>query len=298
VEKVMWLKISLSSAVVLATLMAACTSGSPTGPQNTTDGRPGMRAIVGGTFQMGSTTGRPDEQPVHRVTVSSFYMDTIDVTQADFQTVMGRTPSYFKGNARRPVEMVTWFDAVLYCNARSKRDHLDTVYTFDSVIFAEETGCTDLPNLAFNFSKNGYHLPTEAQWEYACRAGTTTSYYWGDDTTTATMNKYMWSWHNSTDSTHPVAEKLPNPWGLYDMGGNVWQWCHDYYFPYSDSAQTDPTGPETGMWHVARGSSYGYMIASWMIGDLVRPSSRYGDNPNNFMSSSSAIIGFRCVCKK
>jgi formylglycine-generating enzyme len=284
-------------AAIIAAGVMVCNNS--TGPKENPQPS-GMRHIIGGTFQMGSINGRLDEQPVHTVTVSSFYMDTTDVTQADFQTVMGRTPSYFKGNARRPVEMVTWFDAVLYCNARSRRDHLDTVYTFDSVTFAEETGCTDLRNLAFNFSKNGYHLPTEAQWEYACRAGTTTSYYWGEDTSAATMNKYMWSWHNSTDSTHPVAEKLPNPWGLYDMGGNVWQWCHDYYFPYSDSAQTDPTGPEPemGMWHVARGSSYGYMIASWMIGDLVRPSSRYGDDPNRFMSSCSPIIGFRCVCKK
>ncbi len=293
----MKLRLIVCGGVLMA--LTACNSDNPVSPNgNTTVKRAGMRAIAGGTFQMGSANGRPDEVPVHKVTVSPFFMDTTDVTQADYQTLMKRNPSYYTGDEQRPVEMVTWFDAVLYCNARSKLDKLDTVYKFDTVTFMDETGCTDLQNLTSDFSKNGYRLPTEAEWEYACRAGTTTDYYWGDQIDTATMNKYMWTYRNSGNTTHPVAQKLPNPWGLYDMGGNVWQLCHDYYDDYSSAEQTDPTGPATGNWHVARGGTWLFMIASWTVGDLVRPSSRWGDNPNKFMSTQSPNQGFRCVCKK
>jgi formylglycine-generating enzyme required for sulfatase activity len=297
VEEMMYLKICLMMCLETAMVMTACNSDNPVSSDASTVNRPGMRAITGGTFQMGSENGRPDEKPVHKVTVSSFFMDTTEVTQADYQTLMKRNPSYYQGE-QQPVEMVTWFDAVLYCNARSKRDKLDTVYKFDTVTFMEETGCTDLQNLTNDFSKNGYRLPTEAEWEYACRAGTTTNYYWGNQEDSATMNKYMWTYFNGDNTTHPVAQKLPNPWGLYDMGGNVWQLCHDFYDAYNAADQTDPTGPATGNWHVGRGGTWLFMIASWTVGDLVRPSSRWGDDPNKFMSTQSPNQGFRCVCNK
>jgi formylglycine-generating enzyme len=274
----------------------------PAGPkENPTP--PGMRHIAGGNFQMGSITGRGDEQPVHSVTVSPFYIDTIDVTQADYLALMGTNPSAFTaGNdTMRPVENVTWFDAVLYCNARSKRDHLDTAYSYLSATSSQETGCTDLEGLAIDFSNNGYHLPTEAQWEYACRAGSTTAYFWGDDSTPATRMQHSWYSANSNNVTHPVATKLPNEWGLYDMSGNVWQWCNDVYDTYADSAQIDPTGPPTGTitmygnYHVIRGGSWMGYYGSWYVGDLLRSASRFGSNPASWFSSRMNAVGFRCA---
>jgi formylglycine-generating enzyme len=262
-----------------------------------------MRHITGGTFQMGSTNGRLDEQPVHTVTVSSFSIDTIDVTQADYVALLGVNPSYNPGDTdlSRPVQMVTWFDALLYCNARSKRDHLDTVYSFQSITSIPETGCTDLAGLTIDFSKNGYHLPTEAQWEYACRAGSTTDYYWGNDTNFSVRDHYSWYSANSNDLSHPVATKVPNAWGLYDMSGNVWQWCSDVYDHYADSAQTDPTGPPPGTittygsYHVVRGGSYLEYDASWYVGDLLRSSARFGESPTMWFPTQSPFVGFRCA---
>ena len=289
---------SLVCAAVMAALLIACNQNPASPKENPTP--PGMRHITGGTFQMGSTTGFPDEQPVHTVTVSSFYMDTTDVTQADYVALVGENPSLFTGNSRRPVEQVTWYDAVLYCNARSKRDHLDTVYSYLSVIGTPGNGCTGLDSLKIDFSKKGYHLPTEAQWEYACRAGSTTAYFWGDDSTITVRGLYSWYYENSPDSTQPVATKLPNAWGLYDMSGNVFQWCNDWYDYYkSDSAQTDPTGPSEpgiyGYYHVVRGGSWLLNYGSWHVDGLCRSAARATGNPGYFYQTNCLGFGFRCA---
>ncbi len=231
----------------------------------------GMVSIAGGTFQMGQPnpdlggySWSSDEQPAHSVTVSGFYMDTTEVTQGDYLTLMGVNPSQFTGDSLRSVEQVTWFDAVLYCNARSKRDGKDTVYTFTSITMGGTPAnwCTALGGLAVDFSKNGYRLPTEAEWEYACRAGTTTDFYWGGSyplTTTADTaaidNNAVW-YYNSNNSTARVGTKLPNAYRLYDMSGNVQEWCNDWYGSYSSGSQTDPTGPSTGTLGVMRGGSW------------------------------------------
>ncbi len=254
-----------------------------------------MVQIPGGTFRMGSTdTDFSDEQPVHPVTVSTFYIDTTDVTQADYQALMGVNPSYFTGVPQRPVEQVTWFDAVLYCNARSRRDGYDTVYSYSSITGAPGNGCSNLGNLTMDFTHHGYRLPTEAEWEYACRAGTATDYYWGGSyppliaSDTSTIDADAVWWHNSPDSTQPVASKLPNAWGLYDMAGNVWQWCNDWYGSYSSSAQSDPTGPSSGTYRVMRGGSwanydYNLRSADRYVSGYAIPGGWNGDN------------GFRCV---
>jgi formylglycine-generating enzyme required for sulfatase activity len=288
------------TATILA-LFVTCDQN-PTGPKENPV-PPGMHYITGGTFQMGSTTGRSDELPVHTVTVSSFYIDTTDVTQADYLALMGTNPSAFTAGSdtKRPVEQVTWYDAVLYSNARSKSDHLDTVYSYLSAISTPETGCTDLDGLAIDLSKNGYHLPTEAQWEYACRADSTTDYFWGNDTTFATRGQYSWYSDNSDNVTHPVATKLPNAWGLYDMSGNVWQWCNDLYDNYPDGEQTDPTGPPPGTitmfgnYHIVRGGSFMGFYGSWYVGDLSCSASRFGGNPASWFTNRMNGVGFRCA---
>ena len=262
----------------------------------------GMINIPGGTFQMGQPNPNlgdsgwtSDEQPVHNVTISTFYMDKTDVTQADYRSLMGVNPSRFIGDSLRPVEWVTWFDAVLYCNARSKRDLRDTVYTFTSITGTPGNGCLNLGGLANDFTKNGYRLPTEAEWEYACRAGTTTDFYWGKNypptttaDTTAIDNNAIW-WHNSNDSTARVGTKLPNAWGLYDMIGNVWEWCNDWYNSnyYSVSPSTDPTGPSTGSSRVSRGGSWDNHGVGWFL----RSANRIYSNPVGRGNGD----GFRCV---
>lgn len=250
---------------------------------------PGMKLITGGTFTMGSDKSvNVNAKPAHQVTVSSFYMDTTDVTQAQYSAVMGVNPSHFTASQNNPVESETWYDAILYCNARSKKDGRDTVYVFGTISGTAGKGCTGLANLAYSFSKNGYRLPTEAEWEYACRAGTITDFFWGNDTTAVTVGQYCWYYGNSNNSTHPVATKKPNPWGLYDMGGNVWQWCNDYYAAYAAGASTDPVGPSTGSYRALRGAGYN------LDNGLIYISSA-GRDPGNDPGTSTDRRGFRCV---
>lgn len=256
---------------------------------DSSDAPAGMRLIPGGTFTMGSPTteaNRYSDETQHSVTVSSFYMDSTDVTQGQYQTLMKVNPSIFTScGTTCPVEYVTWFDAVLYCNARSRQDGLDTVYSYTGMTGIYGNGVSDLAGITANLGKNGYRLPTEAQWEYAARGGTTTAYYWGNDTSTATVGKYAWYENNSGSMTHPVATKLPNAYGLYDMAGNVWKWTNDWYGTYSTTASTDPTGPSSGTFWVNRGGCWYYAATS-----LRSAARNYGAPGNRYYGS-----GFRCV---
>jgi len=210
-----------------------------------------MLQINGGTFLMGSPdteTGRNfiDEGPQHKVTVSSFYLAKYPVTQSDYEAIMGENPSQFKGQDH-PVEKVTWLNAVDYCNKRSVKEGLTPVYTIEG------------NKVTWNRSANGYRLPTEAEWEYACRAGTQTPFYTGNK-----IEDAGWYKGNSRDmvtlnrSTFPVGQKKPNAFGLYDMHGNVLEWCWDFFANYTAETQVDPIGPATGDRRVYRGGCFDF----------------------------------------
>lgn len=182
--------------------------------------------IPAGNFLMGSTKGEPDEEPVHKVKLTKgFFMAQTEVTQAQYRAIMGRNPSHFEGDSL-PVETVSWNDAVAFCKKLSRRE-----------------GKT-------------YRLPTEAEWEYACRAGTSTVFSFGDSE--SNVGDYAWHYSNSGWQSHPTGKKKANALGLYDMHGNVWEWCADWYGEdyYKQSPVLDPTGPARGDLRVLRGGSW------------------------------------------
>ena len=185
-----------------------------------------------------------DEQPQHTVKITHpFYLGTHQVTQGQYQAVMGNNPSHFKGSDDLPVENVSWLDAVEFCNKLSEREKRTPFYRIDGTEVTPVGG-------------NGYRLPTEAEWEYACRAKSTTLYPFGDDA--SKLGEHAWSAGNSERKTHPVGQKLPNAWGLYDMLGNVWEWCADWYDEkyYASSPPADPPGASGASARVIRGGSW------------------------------------------
>jgi len=249
--------------------------GTPSDRQDTpkTKSGPEMVLLPGGTFTMGDDK-EPDATP-HEVVLRSFYVDKRLVTQAEYQRVMGKNPSRWKAD-ENPVEQVRWSDAVRYCNARSRLDGLDP--------------CYDLQTWECNFDANGYRLPTEAEWEYACRAGANTAYSFGNSP--SQLKDYAWFKDNSGSRPHPVGQKRPNPWGLYDMHGNVWEWCNDFYKVdyYQDSPQENPKGPKAGETKVVRGGAWKFSA------DSCRSGYRYNEDPGYVDACFGYdIYGFRCV---
>jgi len=217
-----------------------------------------MIYVEGGTFQMGATSEQEspdsDEKPVHSVTLDSYYIAECEVTQAQWQKIMGTNPSHFKGDANRPVEMVSWEEAQDFCRELSR------------------------------ITGKKYRLPTEAQWEYAARGGKHNSgAKYSGRSSIATV---AWYDENSGSTTHPVKQKTPNELGLYDMSGNVWEWCSDWYGDYSSGSQTNPTGPSSGSFRVMRGGSW-YSTARYC---------RVSDRNDFTPSSRSRNLGFRVVC--
>jgi len=201
--------------------------------------------VPGGSFRMGDVWGggESDEKPVRSVTLRSFYIAKHEVTQALYHEIMGTNPSYFKGD-NLPVERVTWYNAVDYCNKLSEKADLQKVYTISGT------------NVTADFTKNGYRLLTEAEWEYAARSCGRDDRKWSGTNTESELGNYAWYDSNSGSKTHPVGTKKPNDLGIYDMSGNVWEWCWDWYDDYSSSSQTNPTGPSTGSSRVVRGGRW------------------------------------------
>ncbi len=233
-----------------------------------------MVLIPSGEFTMGDDAHR-DASPIHSVTVSPFYMDRHEVTQELYERIMGKNPARRKGE-QNPVERVRWTDALKFCNARSTEEGL--------------TPCYDLETWACDFTADGYRLPTEAEWEYACRAGSTGDYCF--DGGAEQLGAHAWFRENARRKHHPVGEKEPNAFGLHDMAGNVREWCNDWYAvdAYDEEPATDPHGPPSGEKTVLRGGAFSgsaESCTSW---------TRYCDEPG-FTDAcvASDDYGFRCV---
>jgi parallel beta-helix repeat protein len=235
----------------------------------------GFVKVDGGTFTMGSPAseaGRNSDEVQHQVTVSGFYLGKYVVTQAEYQAVIGTNPSEFKGD-NLPVENVSWYDAVNYCNALSRKEGLTPAYTVSGA------------NVTWNRSANGYRLPTEAEWEYAAKGGALSKGYTYSGSNT--VGDAGWHSGNSGSRTHEAGTKAANELGLYDMSGNVWEWCWDWYDAYGTSAQVNPAGAVSGVRRVARGGAWNY------IGEELRSANRdYSSFPS---STKVSYWGFRVV---
>jgi len=205
-----------------------------------TNGPEGFVWIPPGKFLMGSPESEQDRQaeegPQTQVTITrGFWMGRHEVTQGEYEALMGNNPSYFTGDPNRPVERVFWDDAASYCGKLTEQERA--------------AGRLPLGHV--------YRLPTEAEWEYACRAGTTRRFSFGDDPEYKLLGDYGWSLgYDSTNTTHAVGLKQPNPWGLYDMHGNVWEWCQDWSGTYPGGSVADPKGPGSGSEKMLRGGSF------------------------------------------
>jgi len=245
-------------------------------PAPTVPIQPGLVRIEGGTFSMGSPLNEPGrfnhEGPTRRVTLRSFYIGKYPVTQREYEAIMGKHHSNFN-NPDFPVEMVSWLDAIDYCNERSRREGLTPVYTFISE--------GDRRRVTWNQRANGYRLPTEAEWEYACRAGTATPHNTGGEFN----DDIGWYLANSGNTTRPVGQKPPNAWGLFDTHGNVWEWCWDFYdrYPSNGRSETNPTGPASGSSRSIRGGSWRDPEVN--LRSASRVTVRYGPRADN--------VGFR-----
>ena len=239
-----------------------------------------MVFLPGGEFVMGDDRGNPDEGPAHRVKLSPFAMDKFEVTHAMFAKVQLPDPSHWQDSPRKPVERVRWRDAKQYCNERSLLEGLQPCYN-------EKTKDWDC-----NYSASGYRLPTEAEWEYACRMGNNAS---DDSGRSDKLRQRAWFGDDSDQRTHPVGQKKPNIFGLYDLQGNVAEWCEDVYAAdyYKTSPAQDPTGPaDSGpdVKRVIRGGSW--RASADQCGPTFRQGERTGDADACF---STDFCGFRCV---
>jgi sulfatase modifying factor 1 len=268
-----------------------------TATESTNDIPTPMVHVLGGTFQMGSTIGSSDETPVHLVIVSSFYMDTTEITYEKWTAVYtwGLTHGYTdlpageNGSnpigANNPVTFVNWYDVLKWCNARSEKDgFMPVYYTSSALDTVYRTGQLALAADSVKWTANGYRLPTEAEWEFAARGGMSSKGY--NYSGSNNIDSVAWYLTNSGSNAHPVSTKGANELGLYDMSGNVWEWCWDWYGTYSASAQTDPKGSSSGTYRVLRGGSF--LFSDY----LCRVADRNQSSPNNRLS---LVYGFRCV---
>ena len=251
-----------------------------------------MVSLPAETFSMGCNTGSPcqsNESPVHSVTLSAFQIGETEVTQEQWLSVMGANPSSFTNPVcpQCPVERVSWYDALVFCNRLSELQGRTPCYYSDAgytQVYGKSGGTWSLPNsgtVYWNPAAKGYRLPTEAEWEYAARGGSATNVYSGS----STVDNVAWYDTNSGNTTKAVKGLFQNGYGLYDMSGNVWEWCWDWYEEYGANPATDPTGPSTGVYRVLRGGG-------WHINaEYCRSAYR-----SNYIPACRSIsVGFRLV---
>jgi formylglycine-generating enzyme required for sulfatase activity len=246
----------LVGIVAVALLLAACSPSSPAPRvqklEELTVTLPGgvpmtFVKIPPGEFMMGSDGNedeflpQADERPRHPVRITEpFYLGRTEVTQRQWEAVMGETWFYFRGDRDRPADCISWDQAQVYVEKLTR------------------------------LGQGTFRLPTEAEWEYACRAGTTTRYWWGDDPHYRQVADYVWFEANSGDTPHRVGTKRPNPWGLHDVLGNVMEWCEDWYGPYPSGLQVDPQGPSSGEDRVRRGGVWSFLPSGCRPADRAR----------------------------
>ena len=250
-----------------------------------------LRRIPGGRFYMGSHESdeylRNNESPQHKVVIPhNLFVGVYPVTQQQFQELMEYNPSVAAEEAERPVDGVTWYSALEFCNKMSEAESLQPYYDLKAVR-RRTTGAIEGAKVTV-LGGDGYRLPTEAEWEYACRAGSVSPWCFGDHV--LDVGNYAWYYDNSTMETHPVGLRKPNPWGLYDMHGNVMEWCYDWYneMYYQQCAEEEenPTGPTEGVSKVLRGGA-------WQFGaEATRCAYRNSSAPETI----AGVIGFR-ICR-
>jgi len=246
-----------------------------------------MVFVDSGTFSMGDASYAV---PIHSVSLSSYYIGKYEVTQAEWLATMGSNPSNHTEDLNKPVEMVGWYDIMVYCNKRSIDEGITPCYTINNSTNPADWGSvpgsatTIWNSVICNWSANGYRLPTEAEWEFAAIGGNNSQgfLYSGSNT----LGDAGWCIANSGNTTHPVGLKVANELGLYDMTGNITEWNWDLYAVYSANAQTNPTGPTTGTYRMCRGGSYS-SNAFYFLNTTRNFSTPYG---------GGYALGFR-VCK-
>ena len=244
--------------------------------------------VQGGTFRMGSNylVGKGDwentiaesETPIHTVTLESYYISKYEVNQFLYKKIMETNPSYRKGD-ELPVVSVTWYDAVTFCNLLSEKKNLQEVYSINGT------------QVTMDITQNGYRLPTEAEWEYAARSRGRDDREWSGTNTKSKLGKYAWYSINSyfKGKNHPnyginkVGTKYSNDIGIFDMSGNVWEWCWDWHNDYSINDQTNPIGPQSGDYRVIRGGGW----------SNIERQCRTACRPAHPPSSSMESISFR-----
>jgi len=240
-----------------------------------------MILVEGGTFNNGTSN----------VSLSSFFIDKFEITQSDYQAVMGGNPSYFSSYPNRPVEQVSWFNAIEYCNRRSMLEGLTPCYSYStygtdpgSWPAGWNTNHINHTNVSCNWTANGYRLPTEMEWMFAAKGGNQSLGYTYSGSNT--IGNVAWYISNSGNRTHDIGELPNNELGTFDMSGNVWEWVWDIWSSsYSGANETNPTGPLSGTHRVRRGGSWlntnSYCTVSY--------------REEQYAISSSSYMGFRCV---